>query len=189
MTDQGMKKLVANLIAAQAEMERQLVSVSWELGRVANRLNDLFPRADRGTEELMKVLHNQFGMRDFSQGAQMYRKDRKLVIGVLAYSAGKPKHAFVVKYCEDLTAKSIREVKKTATDLLKFNPVRSDHTVFALLAATHISDPAQRQAIKEGIYFGQMTDETFTLCVPDHFVPRGFTLKGKSAKRPNAKKK
>ncbi len=194
MTDQEMKKLVADLLVgtseikqAQAETDRQIKQVNKQLGELGNKWGSF--TEGMAIPSMSKVLYDDFGLQVVLPNAKVRQNGHSLEIDVLAHTNDDRRIVFVVEIKSHLTTAGIDQIKKTIADLPKFFPHLADHTIYGVITAVHVTDHMRQEVLKEGLYLAQISDETFKLRVPRNFKPHAFIPTAKAANGHSPKKK
>lgn len=194
MTDQEMKKLVADLLVgtseikqAQAETDRQIKQVNKQLGELGNKWGSF--TEGMAIPSMSKVLYDDFGLQVVLPNAKVRQNGHSLEVDVLAHTNDDRRIVFVVEIKSHLTQAGIDQIKKTIADLPTFFPHLAGHTVYGVISAVHVTDHMRQEVLKEGLYLAQISDETFKLRVPRNFKPHAFAPTVKPSNGHQAKKK
>ena len=193
MTDQDMKKLVADLLVgtteikqAQTETDRQIKQVNKQLGELGNKWGSF--TEGMAIPSMSKVLYDDFGLQVVLPNAKARQNGHSLEVDVLAHTNDDRRIVFVVEIKSHLTSAGIEQIKKTIADLPKFFPHLVGYTVYGVITAVHVTDHMRQEVLKEGLYLAQISDETFRLRVPRNFKPHAFAPTAKSVNGHRAKK-
>ncbi len=205
MTDQEMRDIVAGLIVSTAELRASMTEIreaQKETGRQINQTNkqlgELGNKFGSFTEGLAlpsmeKILKREFDATVVTPYAKSSINGRSLEIDVLAYDKSGRDEVYVVEVKSHLKQEGIDQILKLIADFPKFFPDHAHRTIYGIIAAVTIPDDLRNQALNEGLYLAQISDETFRLQTPRGFKAKAFgpaaKQDGNSRRRAGRKKK
>jgi hypothetical protein len=157
------------------ETAQQIKQVNKQLGELGNTWGSLAEGMARPSLE--KILRQDFGM-DVVENVKSDINGRSLEIDLLAYAKEGRNEAYIVETKSRLTGAAIAQIIRTLSEAPEFFPHLNGRKLYGILVAVEIPASARKEAIKSGLYVGQMSDETFKLSVPEGFKPRNFGHNG-----------
>lgn len=188
------ERIIQELIAAGKETDRRMQETDRrmqetdkqikatgrqikELGKQIGGLGNKFGSFTEGLAlpSMTKILSEQFGMTTINPSVRVKDKQgRTQEIDVLAYANGETNTAFIVEVKSHLREEGIEQILQQLHDFPVLFPELADKKCYGILTAVDASQELQDKVIAKGLYFAQIHDDTFSLCVPDDFKPRCF---------------
>ncbi len=197
MTDQELKELVASLILAQKETDKQIKETDKEIKITYKELRMLQKQTDKQLKELGKqigglgekfgsfteglalpsmqqILQKQFKMEVISPSVRVSKEGRHLEIDVLAYANSEINEAYVVEVKSHVREEAIQQLHDILKHFRQFFPEHKDKKVFGILAAVDMSDDMRQRILKKGFYAAHIKDDVFKLDVPTNFIAKAY---------------
>ena len=183
MTDQELKKLVADLVRAQAATEKQIAESHKEIAAVnkqlSKQLGELGNKFGSFTEgmawpSMQKLLLEKFQMDTVAPRVIKRLNGRTMELDVLAYANGAANAAYIVEVKSHLRAEGVRQMQRTMQEFLDFFPEHRGKRVYGIIAAVDAPESVKQQALKAGLYLARIHDGNFKLDVPAGFCAKDF---------------
>lgn len=172
MTDEELKKLVADLAKSQKETDAQLK----ELGKQIGGLGDKFGSYTEGLAlpSMQKILRDRFGMEVVSPSVRIRKCGREIQIDVLAYANGEVNAAYVVEVKSHAREESLQQLRDILAHFREFFPEHGDKKVFGILAAVDVSASLRARILKAGCYVARIREDIFELDIPGNFQAKAW---------------
>ena len=172
MTDHELRELVASLVAAQKETDRQIK----ELGKQIGGLGEKFGSFTEGLalSAMTKILSERFGMEVVSPSVRVSKQGEYMEIDVLAYANSDINEAYLVEVKSHAWEDAIEQLRKILERFRRFFPEHKDKTAYGILAAVDMPDDLRERILKAGFYVARIHDQVFELDVPANFRPRAY---------------
>ena len=166
--DLGMERLRAS----QDQTDLQLK----ELGRKIGGLGEKFGGFTEGMAfpSMEKVLRERFGMEFVSTRVKKRKNGRTIELDVLAYSNSKSNDLYVVEVKSRLREEGCEQLLRLLSDFPRFFPEHRDKRLFGILACVDGTEGVEKRILRSGIYLAKIHDETFSIRVPEGFVPKSY---------------
>jgi hypothetical protein len=190
MSDEELRELVGQLTLSQAETGRQMRETERrlreskeetdrqlrELGKQIGGLGEKFGSYTEGMAlpSMKKLLAQRFNAPNLSVRNIRQLNGRSIEIDVLATANSHHQAAYLVEVKSRLRLEGIEQMLRILKDFPEFFPEHRDKKVYGILATIDAPEDLRAQVLENGIYLAQISDDTFTLQVPDDFVPRVF---------------
>ncbi len=194
MTDQDLKDMMAQLVSTQAETARGLRESKEEttrflreskeendrqlrkLGKQLGGLGEKFGSFAEGMAlpSMTRLLEKRFGLNNIAPRYRVKKGGRTLELDVFGFSNTDRNIAVVVEVKSRLREEGVDQLLRILRDFPTFLPQHRDKQLFGIVAAVDVPEELAQRVWREGLYLARISDETFTLQVPDDFVPRSF---------------
>ena len=179
MTDEELKELVASLVVAQKQTDRQLKQTDRQLKELGQQIGGLGNKFGSFTEgmafpSMTHVLRKRFHMETIATRVQNQKNGESMELDVLAYANAEGKAVYVVEVKSHLKEEGLEQMLATLKRFPAFFPEHRDKQLFGILAAVDTTDALRQRVLQEGIYLALIQDNLFQIDVPDGFQPRSF---------------
>ncbi|MBT4080938.1 MAG: DUF3782 domain-containing protein [Gammaproteobacteria bacterium] len=179
MTDAELKDLVASLVVAQKETDRQLKETDRRVNETNRQVGGLANKFGSFTEGLalpsmQQILRDQFRMEVVSPSVRVKKGGEELEIDVLSYANSSLNEVYVVEVKSHLREEGIDQLCNIMERFRYFFPEHKDKKVFGILAAVEMSGRLREQVLAKGFYAAKISDEVFSLDIPAQFTPKSF---------------
>ena len=194
MTDDELKALVASLIVAQKETDRQFKAMTQETDR---QFKAMLQKANRRNKELGqqigglgqkfggftegmafpsmdKILRKRFGMENVSTRVKVSRNGGLMEMDVLAYANGKRNAVYVVEVKSRLRQDGIEQILQTLDRFPHFFPEHKGKALYGMLGVVDFDQRIKEEVLQKGLLLARIQDECFTLDVPADFKQHRF---------------
>jgi len=151
-----------------------------ELGKQIGGIGEKFGYFTEGMALLSmeKILRNQFKMEVVSPCITVKNKKtgEEKEIDVLAYANSDVNQVFVVEIKSKLKNEGINQIKKTLKEFFELFPEHKGKKVFGIIAAVDTKPRSlmKEKVLKEGLYYAEISDDTFNLKVPKNFQAKAW---------------
>lgn len=171
-TDRWLRRSKEEADRQQRETDRFLR----ELGKQIGGLGEKFGSYTEGMAfpSMKKLLAQRFNAPNTSVRNIRKLNGRSIEVDVLATANSHHQAAYVVEVKSHLRPEGVEQMLRILQDFPEFFPEHRDKKVYGILAVIDAPDELRAQVLDKGIYLAQISDDTFTLQVPDDFVPRAF---------------
>ena len=144
MTDAELKDLVASLVVAQKETDRQLKETDRRVNETNRQVGGLANKFGSFTEGLalpsmQQILRDQFRMEVVSPSVRVKKGGEELEIDVLSYANSSLNEVYVVEVKSHLREEGIDQLCNIMERFRYFFPEHKDKKVFGILAAVEMS--------------------------------------------------
>jgi len=200
MTDHELKELVASLVTAQKETDRQLKETSQQLqetdrqmketdrqmketdrqikalGKQIGGLGEKFGSFTEGLAlpSMTRMLSERFGMEVVSPSVRVSKQGEHMEIDVLAYANSDINEAYLVEVKSHAREDAIDQLRNLLERFRRFFPEHKDKTAYGILAAVDLPDALRARILKAGFYVARIHDQVFELDVPANFRPKPY---------------
>ena len=154
------------------EMDRYLK----ELGKQLGGLGDKFGSFTEGMAlpSMTRLLEEQFGLDNIAPRYKVKKKGKTLEIDVFGFSNTDRNVAVAVEIKSHLREEGLQQMLRILHDIPEMMPQHRDKKLYGLIAVVDAPDDLRQRVLDQGIYLADLSDETFTLQVPEDFEPRSF---------------
>jgi hypothetical protein len=179
MTDEELKKLVADLAKSQAEWSasrKETETMLKELGKQIGGLGEKFGSFAEGMAlpSMQKILREKFGMEVVSPSVRIRKGGKETEIDVLAYANGEINEAYVVEVKSHAREESLKQLRDILAHFREFFPEHKDKKVFGILAAVELSASLRARILKAGCYVARIREDIFELDTPGNFQAKAW---------------
>jgi len=186
MTDHELKELVASLVTAQKETDRQMKETDRqmkqtdrqikELGKQIGGLGEKFGSFTEGLAlpSMTRLLSERFGMEVVSPSVRVSKQGEHMEIDVLAYANSDINEAYLVEVKSHAREESIEQLRNLLERFRRFFPEHKNKTAYGILAAVDLPDALRERILKAGFYVARIHDQVFELDVPANFRPKPY---------------
>jgi len=193
MTDHELKELVASLVTAQKETDRQLKETDRQmketdrqmketdrqikaLGKQIGGLGEKFGSFTEGLAlpSMTHLLSERFGMEVVSPSVRVSKQGEHMEIDVLAYANSDINEAYLVEVKSHAREESIEQLRNLLERFRRFFPEHKNKTAYGILAAVDLPDALRERILKAGFYVARIHDQVFELDVPANFRPKPY---------------
>lgn len=186
MTDHDLRELVASLVTAQKETDRQMKDTDRqmkqtdrqikELGKQIGGLGEKFGSFTEGLAlpSMTRMLSERFGMEVVSPSVRVSKQGEHMEIDVLAYANSDINEAYLVEVKSHAREDAIDQLRNLLERFRRFFPEHKDKTAYGILAAVDMPDGLRERILKAGFYVARIHDQVFELDVPANFRPKPY---------------
>lgn len=186
MTDHDLRELVASLVNAQKETDRQMKDTDRqmkqtdrqikELGKQIGGLGEKFGSFTEGLAlpSMTRMLSERFGMEVVSPSVRVSKQGEHMEIDVLAYANSDINEAYLVEVKSHAREDAIDQLRNLLERFRRFFPEHKDKTAYGILAAVDMPDALRERILKAGFYVARIHDQVFELDVPANFRPKPY---------------
>ena len=160
------------------EMDQQMKE-TWaqikEQGKQIGGIGEKFGHFTEGMAlpSMENILRNKFKMEVVSPCVTVRNKKtgEEKEIDVLAYANSDVNQVVVVEIKSKLRKEGIDQIKKNLNEFFELFPEHKGKQLFGIIAAidTRPRNVIKEKVLKEGLYYAEISDDTFTLKVPKNF--------------------
>jgi len=178
-TDRQLQETTRALRESDEETDRQLrenAQLIKELGKQIGGLGDKFGSFTEGLAlpSMTQILEEHFGLDNIAPRYKVRKNGRTLELDVFGFSNTEKNVAVVIEVKSHLREEGVEQLFRILGQFPEFLPQHRDKKLYGLIAAVDIPEELREKVLKEGIFLAQIAGDTFTLQVPDDFVPRSF---------------
>jgi hypothetical protein len=191
VTDEELRQLVASLVAAQKETDRQLKDsdrqmaefrrtqeeankeLRKQLGGLGNKFGDF--AEGMAIPSLIEILAKRFGADQIVETKRMRKGEDEIELDLIGASNGAT-HAVVA--AEVKSALNQRELDRFVRNLrrfFQFFPQFRGYKLYGVLAPIDSSKEMDAATLAQGICLARMHGDVFRLTVPPNFQPKDFS--------------
>ncbi|MCU0780560.1 MAG: hypothetical protein MUF04_05585 [Akkermansiaceae bacterium] len=193
MSTTELKELVASLVIAQKETDRQLRATDVqmqetdrkmqetdrmikELGRQIGGLGNKFGSFTEGLAfgSISRILRSKFRMETIVPSVSIRRGHKEQEFDILAYSNGSRNEGVVVEVKSPLDMRAVEQIRAKMADLFVWLPEHSGKAFVVLVGFVKAHADARRAALAEGWYLAEVGDDLFRMVTPKGFKPRRY---------------
>jgi len=186
--DERQRKTDERLQRIEGQLRRLLVKDDEELGPAESEteqgIDDLCPEDNDHLYDskysltrasMSDVLYKRFGMNMTAESWSTKHDGKWVKIGFTAHSFENKEEAYLVHQCSRLKTDDIDWLVEDLTRAQKFFDEFRGKKLYGIIAVSHPSPQAEERVLREGFYYGTITDEIFELkAPPEGFKPRVF---------------
>ena len=178
-----LRKSQKELKESQKETDRQMKNTDKQIKEQGKQIGGIGEKFGYFTEgmalpSMEKILRNKFKMEVVSPCITVKNKKtgEEKEIDVLAYANSDVNQVFVVEIKSKLRNEGIKQIKKTLKEFFELFPEHKGKKVFGIIAAIDSKPRSlmKERVLEEGLYYAEISDETFTLKVPKGFRAKAW---------------
>jgi len=190
MTDNELKKLVADLALSQKETDKQLretdkqlkqtdKQLSKQLRELGKQIGGLGRKFGSFTEGLalpsmQHILQDKFNMEVISPSVRVHKNGKDIEIDVLAYANSTTNEVYVVEVKSHLREEAIIQLQSIMDNFRAFFPEHNNKKVYGILAAVDMSTELKNRILSLGFYVAKIKEDIFSLDTPSDFKAKAF---------------
>ena len=172
MTDEELRALIADLVKAQAETDRQLKELGKQTGGINNQFGSMteafaFPSMER-------ILQEEFGMDEVHIRAHSIVHGKHMELDMLAYENGGGNRLFIVEVKSHIRPDSLDQVLRELREFPRFFSSLADKKRFGILCGIEIDSGMREKIAQAGIYLAVIRDDQFIMDNPPDFKPIAY---------------
>ncbi len=179
MGDAELKELIASLVLAQKETDRQIKKTDRQIKELGKQIGGLGEKFGSFTEgmafpSLSKVMEEQFHMNVIAPNVRAKKDGEHFEIDVMAYANTDVNKVYLIEVKSHLREEGIEQLLKSLKRFSKFFPEHRDKKVYGVLAVVDASPELKKRTLDEGLYLAMIHDDLFEITVPKNFHPKAF---------------
>lgn len=181
MSDEELKALVASLLAAQKETDRQMKETDRqikELGKQIGGLGNKFGDFAEGMAipSLMEILAKRFGADQIVETKRLRKGADEIELDLIAATNGRNKVVVAAEVKSVLNQRELDKFIRNLRRFFQFLPQFKGYRLHGVLAAVESSQEMDAAAVTEGVCLARMHGDIFRLKVPRNFEPKDFSI-------------